>query len=105
MSDEATHQLIKVMAHEAAEEAVRRTLTTLGIDATNPIEAQRDMAALRELRDLVEDPELQKDLLHLRRWRKTMDTVETKGILVMVSLLISGIAAAFWIGFKDVLGK
>jgi len=105
MVDRATHALIEHMASEAATKAVRETLTTLGIDPEDPLKAQKDMVALREVRDLLDDDEFQKDMIHLRRWRKTMDAVETKGLLVMVTLIISGVAAAFWIGFKDVLGK
>lgn len=85
--------LMRSMAQEAADEAVKRTLLTLGIDPDNPIQAQRDMATLRELRELVESEEFQKDLLHLRRWRKTMDGVERKGILAALGLMcVGGIA-------------
>lgn len=88
--DAETKALIVRSANEAATQAVEQTLLTLGIDYHNPLDAQRDMAALRELRDLIESPETQKDLLHLRRWRKTMDSIESKGFFAAVALVCFG---------------
>lgn len=88
--DQQTRALMEQMAENAAEAAVTHTLLSLGIDSTNPIEAQKDMAGLWELRGLIEDPEMQKDLLHLRRWRKTMDSVESKGFLTTIGLVCFG---------------
>lgn len=44
--DERTREI----AREAATQAVHETLTGLGIDADNPMEAQQDAAMLRRLR-------------------------------------------------------
>lgn len=98
--DQETQALMKQMAEDAADVAVRKTLISLGTDPANPIEAQKDMAALRELRLLIDDPETQKDLLHLRRWRKTMDTVESKGFMAAVSLVCFGGIALVLYAFR-----
>lgn len=88
--DQATQALMQQMADDAAGKAVRHTFVTLGMNPDAPIEAQRDMAALRELRGLVESEDFQKDLIHLRRWRKTIDSVESKGVLAVVALVCTG---------------
>ncbi len=92
------------IADEAAEKAVKKVLLTLGVNADNPIEMQKDMIALRELRILVDDSEIQQDLLYLRSWRKTMQAVKSKGILTAVGMVVTAILAALWFGFKDQLG-
>lgn len=103
MDTTETKALIKQVAQEAAEQAVSNALTRLGFDDASPIEVQKDMAALREMRGLIEDPEVQADLTHLRRWRRTMDAVQSRGVLTVITLLITGAAATFWLGFKNIL--
>lgn len=98
--DRETQALMKQMAEEAATEAVTKTLLTLGINSNDPLGAQRDMAALRELRELVDDEEFRKDLLHLRRWRKTMDNVESKGVIAAVGLVCFGGIALVLYAFR-----
>ena len=92
------------IADEAAEKAVKKVLLTLGVNADNPIEMQKDMIALRELRILVDDSEIQQDLLYLRSWRKTMQAVKSKGILTAVGMIVTAILAALWFGFNSQLG-
>lgn len=98
--DRETQALMTQIAEEAADRAVKQTLITLGIDWEDPIGAQKDMATLREVRVLVEDPETQKDLLHLRRWRKTMDNVESKGTLGAIGLICMGGMALVLYAFR-----
>lgn len=101
--DPQTKALITEVAREAAEQAVSNAFTRLGIDNSDPLAMQKDMGAVRRMRTLLNDPELQADLAHLRRWRKTMDSVQSKGLLVTISIIISGGLATLWLGFKDVL--
>ena len=103
--DHETRLLMTDIADQAAHKAVRETLLTLGIDASDPIEAQRDMATLRELRDLTNSDEFKKDLLHLRRWRRTMDNVEAKGLIAGLGMLIFGSFAMILYAFKIKIGS
>jgi hypothetical protein len=89
---------------EVIRETVRETLISLGVDHTNPIEVQKDFAALRELRKLTEDPDYIRDQLHLRRWRKAVDTVENKGILAALWFVIIGGIATAVVGFAFKFG-
>lgn len=98
--DRETMEVIENVAEKAAEKAVHDALVSMGIDPEEPIEAQKDMAALRDMRELMTDREIQADMLHLRRWRKTMDAVQSKGMLTIVGLIAAGLAAAVWIGLQ-----
>jgi hypothetical protein len=67
-------------------ESVRQTLMQLGIASNDPIEMQKDMQ-------------------HLREWRQTMDSVKSKGMLTIMTMFCTGIAAALWLGFKELVHK
>lgn len=103
--DQETKIIVKEVADEAAKGAVDEALTRLGVDHSDPIEVQKDMAFLREVRQLIEDPETQKDLMHLRKWRKTMDSVQNKGVMTIVGILCTGLVAALILGLKEMLGR
>lgn len=101
--DEQTKAVMKTVAEDAASKAVAQTLTSLGVDANDPFEVQKDMQALRELRDMMTSDEFKADMMHLRKWRKAMDGVQNKGMLTVVGLVVSGVGAALWLGFQAML--
>lgn len=103
--DAQTRSELKQMVEEATESVLKETLVRLGIDVDNPIDTQRDMATLREVSAVVQDAEFQRDLAHLRKWRKTMDSIQSKGFLTVVALGVTAIATATWIGAKQLVGK
>lgn len=71
---------------QCATKAVERTLLALGVDAHRPLEAQKDMATLRELRDMLADGEFQQDLVHLRKTRQALESIQSKGLLAILGL-------------------
>ena len=77
--------LLRQIASEAARQAVERTLTSYGIDPENPFEFQKDM-------------------LHLREWRLRAERIQEKGLMTITVIVITGIAAMIWIGFRTKLG-
>lgn len=91
MNDQDLRDLIQaeVDAHRPATSnvqdvvrtAVHETLTSLGMDVADPLELQRDLAFVRDL-------------------RRASDTVKTRGILILVGLVVSALAGAAWLGFK-----
>lgn len=103
--DEKTKLILEKVAAEASERAVQKALTSLGVDHVNPLETQRDMAALREWREVIADEEFKKDLMHLRKWRKAVDGVQNKGMLTIVGVVFSGLCAAVWLGFQALIGR
>ena len=72
-------------ARALIREAVRETFLMLGLKVDDPIEVQ-------------------KDFQHLREWRSTTERVKAKGMLAIVSVVVSGLAAAIWLGLKEMLG-
>ena len=103
--DENTKAMVERVAEQAAEQAVQKVLTSLGVDHVNPLETQRDMAALREWRSIIADDEFRKDLMHLRKWRQAMDGIQNKGMLTVVGVVFSGLCAALWVGLREFLGR
>jgi len=103
--DDHTRIIVERAATEAAEQAVQKVLTSLGVDHVNPLETQRDMAALREWRSVISDEEFKKDLMHLRRWRQAMDGMQNKGMLTVVGVVFTGLCAAVWLGVQSALGR
>lgn len=61
--------------------SVHETLVTLGMDAQNPLDLQQDMAFLREM-------------------RQAHNRIRTKGVLVLVGLVITSLATLVWMGLK-----
>lgn len=62
-------------------EAVAETLLKLGIDATDPIE-------------------LQKDMQHLRAWRESVATVKRQGMITAVGIIIAGVLGLIWVSIR-----
>ena len=98
--DAELRMIMTQIADEAATKAVKATLLTFGIDTKDPIETQRDMATLREIRTLLDDDEIRKDLIHIRRWRKTMDSIESKGLMAAMAMIVAGGTAIIIYAFK-----
>lgn len=82
MTESEIRELVDTAAKQAAREAVRETLITLGIDADKPFEFQRDMQ-------------------HLRGWRNATDTVKGQGIKTTVVIIVTGILGAIWYFFES----
>jgi hypothetical protein len=70
------HELKKIVA-----EAVAETLLQLGIDASDPVEMQKDMA-------------------HLRSWRESVATVKQQSLVTAVGIVVAGILGLLWLAFK-----
>lgn len=100
MSADNTRAELQDIAEVAAAKAVKQTLLTLGIDASDPIQAQQEFVVLREMRALMRDQEFQADMAHIRRWRKSMEAVQSKGLLTVVGILVTGVLGLIVMGIK-----
>lgn len=76
---------VELIAQRAAETAVRRVLSEYGIDVSAPKESQADMD-------------------HLRRWRRAVNTAQSAGFVTTLTILITGLCGALWLGFNSMLG-
>jgi hypothetical protein len=62
-------------------ETVKETLTRIGIEADDPLEAQ-------------------KDFQHLRSWRTSTETIKRQGLLTSVGIVTAGIIGLIWMAIK-----
>lgn len=85
---EAAHQgevLDREELRQMMHDAVVEGMSTLGIDARNPMDVQKDMQFVRELRLMSEK-------------------VKQKTYLTMVAMVMAALAGAAWLGIKSLLG-
>jgi hypothetical protein len=92
---------VKAIAEASSREAVREILTSLGIDVTNPIKTQAAFAAFRKV---VLDEEFEADQAHLRKWRKSVETVQQKGLAASVTVIVTGVLGLVGYFIKSKLG-
>ena len=78
---EASRAPTTVAVADAVRLAVQETLVTMGMDATDPLQLQKDMAFIRELRE-------------------TSEKVKSRGLLVLMGILVTALASAVWLGIK-----
>ena len=80
-----TEMVIKSVARDVSKHAVKETLETLGFDMDDPVEIQKDIAAIRT-------------------WRKTMEKVQARGFMSALTLAALGILALIIVALKSKLG-
>jgi hypothetical protein len=49
--------------------------------------------------------ELRADLQHLRRWRRSVEQVQSYTFKAVITVIVTGVLGAIWLGLKVVLGK
>jgi aspartate/tyrosine/aromatic aminotransferase len=49
--------------------------------------------------------ELRADLQHLRRWRKSVEQAQNYTFKAVITVIVTGLVGAAWLGFKVTLGK
>lgn len=49
--------------------------------------------------------EVRLDFQHLRRWRKSVELVESVGWGAAITVIVSGLLGALWLGIKALIGK
>lgn len=76
MNPDEIQQLIRETVHE--------TLTGLGFDPDEPIEAQRDMQFIRD-------------------WRRASESVKSKALVTVIGILVCGTAGALILGLKTLI--
>lgn len=77
---------VRQIANESARVVVEDTLSKLGINATDPIEVQKDMH-------------------YLRGWRTTVGSVVNKIVLGVIGSLLTGLIAILVLGGKAYLSQ
>ena len=49
--------------------------------------------------------ELRADFQHLRRWRKSVEQAQSYTFKAVITVIVTGIVGAVWLGIKVMLGK
>ncbi len=49
--------------------------------------------------------ELRADFQHLRRWRKSVEQAQSYTFKAVITVIITGVVGAVWLGVKVMLGK
>lgn len=94
------HASVHTVAHSAAKQAVEETLMSIGVDTKNPLQAQASFAALRNLVGVFSDSEFQADLQHLRTWRTSVRQVQSRGLMTVIGMAVTGAVVLLMLGFK-----
>lgn len=97
--------LLKDVAESAADSAVKKWLTMIGLDTNDPISAQRDFALLRDMSSWAQDEERQKDRSWVRRMRGYSEGMVGKALVTAVALSVVGAAHAMWAGITAMLPR
>jgi hypothetical protein len=92
-----TNDTVELVAQRAVEGVLQR----LGIDTSNPIQAQADFQRLRAFRKMLEDEEFQADLVFMRRWRVNSEKITDTGMRTFVRVAVSGALGLLLLGTKD----
>lgn len=66
---------------QIVSETVAETLIRIGVDASNPIEFQKDMQ-------------------HLRAWRESIATVKKQSLLTAIGIITTGFVGLIWVALK-----
>lgn len=85
-----SHPETEMVSKDDLETVVTKTVEALfmkmGVDHTNPLELQQDFARLRE-------------------WRLASEKIKSKSVMALLGIVLAGMCAAFWVGFKIMVGK
>jgi hypothetical protein len=92
--------LLKNIAVEAAEQTTRTWLLKMGLNPDQPIIAQENFVALRQLAT----PETRTDLEFLRRWRPRLEGMPGKVLGAAITIGVLGAAQVTWANIKMALG-
>ena len=85
----------------AALTAARTVLVEIGFDTANPTAHQKDMALLREIRDMADNKGFFEPLRAARDWKDTQDTVKRAGLRTATGILVASMLGLLWMGFAD----
>jgi hypothetical protein len=98
--DAETKALIKQCADGAAHRAVEETMIRFGMDPEDPIKSQKNMAAMDEMRQLIEDPEFRANLKWVAEVRESMGLAKKQGLKTAVGILVAFIIGMIVLGFQ-----
>lgn len=82
MTDNVNVTLTEAQLRDLIQQTITQTLTTIGVDATDP-------------------HKMQKDFIHLREMRESGEAMKKKTQLTLLGIFIAGAISAIAIGVKE----
>jgi len=76
--------LTEAVVRRITKDVVKQTLISVGVDYTDPQDMQRDFLFMRDL-------------------RLTSEKIKTRGLFVLVGIVVTGIVAVMWLGIRQLL--
>lgn len=77
-------QLTETQLKKLVVDGVHDAMTMIGIDTSDPTE-------------------MQKDFQHLREWRTVTTEIQRKGLFTFITIFVTGLCAATWLGVKTLI--
>lgn len=99
--EDRTINAIERAAEVAALKVFNQMMVQMGRDVSDPLQAQKDMQALRELRHLFGDTDFKADLVYLRNLRLTLAGIQQQGLIAAIGIIVAGVLASLWMGVKQ----
>ena len=101
--DPNTQSLVEEIAEQVATAAVHKVINRLNLDKiASDAATQAIHGVLTEFGFDVRDPtEVQKDIAHLRLWRRTVDGMTRKMMASVLWLAVAGLAALVVLGLQS----
>src|SRR5215468_5917508 len=78
------------LQHNSIDAAVQRAVATILISFGIEEEDRKELRA---------------DLQHLRRWRKSVEQAQNYTAKAVITVIVTGLVGAAWLGFKVMMGK
>ncbi len=108
-SDPGDGQAMNEMRREDIRAVVAETLAEQQRLHHGDIDAVvlKAMAAILTSFGIEEDDrrELRADFQHLRRWRKSVEQAQSYTFKAAITIIVTGVVGAVWLGIKVVIGK
>jgi hypothetical protein len=101
----AINVLVGIMRSKDATAAARVSAANAILDrgwgkATQPLEHGDDGRL-----ELIHRIEMRADFQHLRRWRKSVEQAQSYTFKAVITVIVTGVVGAIWLGIKIMLGK
>jgi len=95
------------------EEEIRKIITSVLHENADMQRDQYDQIVLKTISTILtafgmddrDRLEIRADLVHLRQWRKSTETVKKAGWVAILGVIASGFGGMLWLGIKTALGK
>jgi len=101
----AINTLVGVMKAKDATPAARVSAATAILDRGWGKAAQALETSDNGALELIHKIELRADLQHLRRWRSSVEQVQSYTFKAVITVIVTGFVGAIWLGVKVMLGK